>query len=77
VFLPAIPYWFLPMPSIDIQLHKDKHNEKIILDSVKVQEYIDHIYYSAIQIYTDGSKDPHSGKTSAAVFIGYHNLELF
>ena len=76
VVLPAIPPWFFPMPFIDIQLHKDKQNEENILDSVKVQDYIDHIYYSAIQIYTDGSKDPDSGTTSAAVFIPQFKVNI-
>lgn len=76
VVLPAIPPWFFPMPSIDIQLHKDKHNEENILDSVTVQDYIDHVYYSAIQIYTDGSKDPDFGTTSAAVFIPQFKVNI-
>jgi len=59
-----------------IQLHKDKHNEENILDSVKVQDYIDLIYYSAIQIYTDGSKDPDSGITSATVFIPHFKVNI-
>ncbi|XP_042577199.1 uncharacterized protein LOC109095263 [Cyprinus carpio] len=64
------------MPFIDIQLHKDKHNEENILDSVTVQDYIDHVYYSAIQIYTDGSKDRDSGTTSAAVFIPQFKVNI-
>lgn len=76
VVLPAIPPCFFPMPSIDIQLHKDKHNEENILDSVMVQDYIHHIYYSAIQIYTDGSKDSDSGTTPAAVFIPQFKVNI-
>jgi len=66
------------MPSIDIQLHNDKQNEKIVLDCVKVQDYIDHIILQChpdIQ-YTDGSKDPQSEITSAAVFIRQFKVNI-
>ncbi len=66
----AIPPWPFPMPLIDIKLHKQKYNnETSMLESLVVQQYIDLTYYSAVHIYTDGSKDPDSGKTAAAVYI--------
>ncbi len=38
----AIPPWLFPMPLIDIQLHKEKHNnETSVLESLVVQKYID------------------------------------
>ncbi len=40
-----------------------------MLESLVVQQYIDLTYYSAVHINTDGSKDPDSGKTAAAVYI--------
>jgi len=77
VFLPAIPPWFLPMPSIDIQLHKDKHNEKIILDSVKVQEYksIHIIYIIVPSRYILMAQRIHILEKHLQQYL-YHNLEL-
>ncbi len=34
-----------------------------------MQQYIEQTYYSTVKIYTDGSKDPESGFTAAAVYI--------
>ncbi len=41
----AVPPWLFPMPLIDIQLHKEKHNnETSVLESLVVQKYIDLTY---------------------------------
>ncbi len=41
----AIPPWLFPMSLIDIQLHKEKHNnETSVLESLVVQKYIDLTY---------------------------------
>ncbi len=73
----AIPPWLFPMPLIDIQLHKEKHNnETSVLESLVVQKYIDLTYYSMVQIYTDGSKDPDSGKTAVAVYIPLFKIKM-
>ncbi len=41
----AVPPWLFPMPLIDIQLHKEKHNkETSVLESSVVQKYIDLTY---------------------------------
>ncbi len=65
------------MPLIDIQLHKEKHNnETSVLESLVVQKYIDLTYYSMVQIYTDGSKDPDSGKTAVAVYIPLFKIKM-
>ncbi len=65
------------MPLIDIQLHKEKHNNVTsVLESLVVQKYIDLTYYSMVQIYTDGSKDPDSGKTAVAVYIPLFKIKM-
>lgn len=72
----AIPPWLFPMPLIDIQLLKEKHNDTNRLENVGIQQYIDQTYYSAVQIYTDGSKDPEFGKTAVAVYIPLFNIRM-
>ncbi len=34
-----------------------------------VQQYLMQEYYSVLQVFTDGSKEPESGRTAAAVYI--------
>ncbi len=73
----AVPPWLFPMPLLDIQLHKEKHNnETSVLESLVVQKYIDLTYYSTVQLYTDGSKDPDSGKTAVAVYIPLFKIKM-
>lgn len=40
-----------------------------------VKEYMKQEYYSAVQVFTDGSKEPESGKT-AAVFIPTSKIKI-
>ncbi len=72
----AIPPWLFPMPVVDIQLYEEKHKEKSILTNIAVQQYIELTYYSTVQIYTDGSKDPESGITAAAVYIPQFKVKI-
>ncbi len=74
----AIPPWLFPMPLMDIQLHKEKHNnETSVWESLVVHKYIDLTYYSVVQIYTDGSKDPVSGKTAVvSVYIPLFKIKM-
>ncbi len=73
----AIPPWPFPKPLIDIKLHKQKYNnETSMLESLVVQQYIDLTYYNAVHIYTDGSNDPDSGKTAAAVYIPLFRIKM-
>ncbi len=69
VAIPAIPPWLFPMPLIDLQIHKRiKKTEMNMPTELVVQQYIMH-YYSVLQVFTDGSKEPESGRTAAAVYI--------
>ena len=68
IALPAIPLWLLPQPEVDLDLAKqvryqDEGNYGIIASS-----YIDK-NYGFVQIFTDGSKDPKTGRASAAFAI--------
>lgn len=48
----------------------------MILNNETVQQYIDQVYYDVVQIFTDGSKDPDSGITSAVVFISQFKVRV-
>ncbi len=41
-----------------------------------MQQYIEQTYYSTVKIYTDGSKDPESGFTAAAVYIPQFKVNI-
>ncbi|KAI7808137.1 hypothetical protein IRJ41_016520 [Triplophysa rosa] len=59
VAIPAIPPWLFPMPLIDLQIHKImKEPEMNIPTKLVVQQYIIKEYYSVLQVFTDGSKEP-------------------
>ncbi len=71
------PPWLFPMPVVDTQLYEEKHNkERSILTHIEVQQYIEQTYYSTVKIYTDGSKDPESGFTAAAVYIPQFKVKM-
>ncbi len=69
VVIPNIPPWLLPMPQVDFHLQYMVKNEKTISKEVIVQQYLDLNYSSMLHIFTDGSKDPTSGNSAAAVYI--------
>ncbi len=69
MILSSIPPWFFPMPIVDFQMHIKIKNEKDIPKNFIAQQYLDQSYPSWLHIFTDGSKDPISGRTAAAVFI--------
>ncbi len=57
--------------------YEGKHNkERSILTHIEVQQYIEQTYYSTVKIYTDGSKDPESGFTAAAVYIPQFKVKI-
>ncbi|XP_060782170.1 uncharacterized protein LOC132889552 isoform X2 [Neoarius graeffei] len=68
-FWGPIPAWLLPPVQVDLRLHEDKHNEDVEFSSDSASEYIQNKWGSALQIYTDGSKDPESGRVSCAFCI--------
>lgn len=69
VVIPNIPPWFFPTPQVDFHLQYKIEKKKSIPKDVVVQQYLDQAYSSMLHIFTDGSKDPTSGHTAAAVYI--------
>ena len=75
--LPHTPPCFFVMPTVDIALVKMR-------DEVEEEKDVRHLtnvhirteYPDGIQIFTDGSKDPATGKTAAAVFIPKYKKEI-
>lgn len=77
VAIPVVPPWLFPMPLIDFQIQKEiNETEKIIPINIVVQQYINQAYYLQLQIYMDGSKDPESGRTTAAVYIPAFKIKI-
>lgn len=64
-----IPPWIFPKPLVDFQIQTQINNDKDIPKNIIAQQYIDQSYTSWLHIYTDGSKDPASGRTASAVHI--------
>ncbi|XP_060769056.1 uncharacterized protein LOC132875919 [Neoarius graeffei] len=70
-----VPTWLLPPVQVDFRLHEDKHNEEVEFSSDSATEYIQLNWNSCLQIYTDGSKDPDSGRGSCAFYIPQLNIK--
>ncbi|XP_046732719.1 uncharacterized protein LOC124403146 [Silurus meridionalis] len=70
VALPAIPPWLFHNPVIDLRVAKLLSNlGKNVSIELIVQQYITREYDDALQVFTDGSKDPESERAAAAVYI--------
>jgi hypothetical protein len=65
VVLPAIPPWFLPQPVMGLGLLEKVRDVEEGVDSV-VREHLRTQYYAFLNIFTDGSKDPKTGRTGPA-----------
>lgn len=73
--IPAIPPWLFPMPLIDLQIHERiKKTEINMPTELLVQQYMQE-YYSVLQVFTDGSKEPESGRT-AVVYIPTFKIKM-
>ena len=70
VAMSPVPPWLFPMPIVDMSILKYAQEEQ---EKQYVAGYaLHHIgctYARPVQIYTDGSKDPESGKTAAAMVV--------
>lgn len=70
VALSATPPWFFPMPKVDLDIARQSKKSKEYGGlSNMVQHYLSTRYYDRVQVYTDGSKDPDTGRTGAAVYV--------
>jgi len=64
------------MPLIDLEIHKEINKPITISTELVVKQYVNREYYSILQVFTDGSKEPESGRTAAAVFIPTFNIKI-
>lgn len=73
---PCIPHWLFINTSLDLSLHDlIKNKNKSVSVSYLVQKFINK-HLNKVILFTDGSKDPESGRTGAAVHIPLQNIEL-
>ena len=72
------PPWKIPNINIDLQLHESfskKDSEHVLkFNSLQI---INTVYQYHLCLYTDGSKDPNTGATGAALYIPYTKTCLF
>ena len=66
--------WLIEKVKVSTKLteHISKKDPNV-LDKVTAQQYIDENYSEHLQIYTDGSKCPQTGKTASAFYIPAKN----
>ncbi len=63
-------------PSVDISLQQMlKEKSKIMPQRIIVQNYMD-LYRDKLFIFTDGSKQPETGRTGAAFFISHYEMAV-
>jgi len=77
VALSAIPPWVFPLPIVDLEISKilKQYKEYGVINDV-VKQYLGINYNNSIQIFTDGSKDPSTGKTGAAVYVPHFQKSI-
>ena len=65
------------MPSIDVNIENEMKIKSKLLSVGRVAEmYIEQHFGDKLLVYTDGSKDPESGRTGAAVFIPKYKVAI-
>lgn len=70
VITPSVPPWMYKMPLVDLQLNIIKNEkERCVSMNIAVVNYLNQNYNNSVQIFTDGSKNPQSGYTAAAIYI--------
>lgn len=71
-----IPPWKFIKPSVNIILQQIlKENSKIMPEWIIVQNYVKQ-YQEELFIFTDGSKQPETGRTGAAFFIPRYEVAV-
>uniref|UniRef100_A0A3B3Q2D7 Reverse transcriptase domain-containing protein n=1 Tax=Paramormyrops kingsleyae TaxID=1676925 RepID=A0A3B3Q2D7_9TELE len=75
VMWPDCPVWKIETMEVDFQLRQVKSISNNIDLVGEFYRYVEHKYGDHIQIYTDGSKDPESGRTGSAFVIGHQGSE--
>lgn len=68
-----IPYWMLPEINIELGFLQEKDKWKV---APKIGEYLNSISQSTMIIFTDGSRDPVSGRAGFGVYVEQLGLEI-
>jgi len=68
-----IPYWMLPEINIELGFLQEKDKWKV---APKIGEYLNSIRQSTMIIFTDGSRDPVSGRAGFGVYVEQLGLEI-
>ena len=70
VVFPDVAPWLLKTPKIDFHVLDVKRRERGVVDLVTVfNNHVEREYSECVQIYTDGSVDPETGRTGAAFVV--------
>ena len=68
--IPVSPPWLLPPPVVDLQVLERVQKDREGVDPSKLfKRQLDTIYMDFIPIYTDGSKNPRTGRTGSAFVV--------
>ena len=71
-----IPPWMFSHPIIDFNMHEYVRKDDSRYTAAAVQAYIDRQYRGKLLVYTDGSKDPATERTGAAVYVPRHRIGI-
>ena len=71
-----LPPWTFSCPVIDFSMHGCVKKNNSMRTAVEVQAYIDNKYKGKLLIYTDGSKDPTTGRAGAAVYVPKYRIGI-
>ena len=66
-----VPFWFLPELEVDLSLLGRKEG----ISSDQVHRYLGQFEKERVQIYTDGSKDPGSGRTGFGMYVEERQIQ--
>ena len=70
VVFPDVAPWLLKTPKVDFHVLDVKRREREEVDLVGVfDNHVQTEYGDCVQIYTDGSVDPETGRAGAAFFV--------
>lgn len=73
----SIPPWLFPLPRVDLNIQRELKEKKELLPVWRiVQNYFASNYSDSTIIFTDGSKDPETGRAGAAVYIPVSNTHI-
>ena len=71
-----LPPWSFSCPIIDFNMHEYVRKNNSRCTAAAVQAYIDRKFQGKLLLYTDGSKDPATERTGAAVYVPKHRIGI-